>query len=83
MSLSFVTRVGMNAHKNSIRMAALLPYWASPVGWRGNTAVVEAIRRLGRRLHRLGPGGAPCCDESGPTGYALQRQLRAALTGSP
>jgi len=74
------TWVGMDAHKNSIKVAALLPGQAEPVEWTEDTTT-EAVRRLGRRLQRLAPGEIRGCYEAGPTGYALQRQLRAAGIG--
>jgi len=71
------TWVGMDAHKNSIKVAALLPGQAEPVEWTEDTTA-EAVHRLARKLQRLGPGEVRCCYEAGPTGYALQRQLRGA-----
>jgi transposase len=67
----------MDAHKNSIKVAALVPGQAEPVEWSEDTTT-EAVRRLARKLQRQAPGGLSCCYEAGPTGYALQRQLRAA-----
>jgi transposase len=67
----------MDAHKDSIKMAAFLPERPEPVEWT-ETTTVEAIRRLARKLQREAPGEVHCCYEAGPTGYALQRQLRAA-----
>ena len=72
-----ITWVGMDAHKNSIRVAALLPGRSEAEEWQEQTTP-EAIRRLGRKLLRLAPGAVSCCYEAGPTGYALQRQLTAA-----
>jgi transposase len=73
-----ITWVGMDAHKNSIKVAALVPGQDEPVAW-SEVTTVDAIRRLARRLQRLSPAGeVRCCYEAGPTGYALQRQLRAA-----
>jgi len=70
-----ITWVGMDAHKNSIKVAAWVPGEAEPVEWTEDTTV-EAIRRLGRRLRRLAPGEVRACYyEAGPTGYALQRLL--------
>ena len=80
MSQNFITWVGMDAHKNSIKVAALLPERAEPVEWTEDTTP-EATRRLARRLQRLAPGEVRGCYEAGPTGYALQRQLRAAGVG--
>ncbi len=81
MSANAITWVGMDAHKNSIKVAACLPGAAELVEWTEDTTV-EAVRRLARRLQRLSPGAeVRCCYEAGPTGYALQRQLRAAGVG--
>ena len=75
-----ITWVGMDAHKNSIKVAAWVPGQPEPVEWAEDTTV-EAMRRLARRLQRLAPGEVRCCYEAGPTGYALQRQRRAAGVG--
>jgi transposase len=65
----------MDAHKNSIQVAALVPGQPEPVEWTEDTTP-EAIRRLGRKLQRLAPGlEVRCCYEAGPTGYALARML--------
>ena len=72
-----ITWVGLDAHKNSIAVAALFPDRPEPVEWT-ETTTVEAIRRLGRKLQREAPGEVRCCYEAGPTGYALHRQLEAA-----
>ncbi len=77
MSPNSITWVGMDAHKNWIKVAALLPGQADPVEW-SEVTTAEAVRRMARRLQRLSPGGdVRCCSEAGPTGHALQRQLRA------
>jgi transposase len=68
----------MDAHQNSIKVAAWLASQSEPVEWTED-ATVAAVGRLARRLQRLSPGGeVRACYEAGPTGYALQRQLRAA-----
>jgi transposase len=68
----------MDAHKNSIKVAALVPGQDEPVEW-SEVTTADAIQRLARRLQRLSPEGeVRCCYEAGPTGYALQRRLRAA-----
>jgi transposase len=72
--------VGMDAHKNSIKVAGFIPGQTESIEWTEDTTP-EAIRRLSRRLQRLAPGEVRCCYEAGPTGYALQRQLRAAGIG--
>jgi len=72
------TFVGLDAHKDSIVVAMLLPGSVHPVEWQ---LVNEpgAVHRLARKLERVGgPGGARCCYEAGPGGYVLQRQLVAA-----
>ena len=76
MSANGITWVGMDAHKNSIKIAALFPGRPEPVEWT-ETTTLEAIRRLGRRLQREAPGEVRCCYEAGPTGYSLHRQLEA------
>jgi transposase len=77
VSANAITWVGMDAHKNSIKVALFVPEQEAPVEWSEDTTA-EAVRRLARRLQRLAPGEVRCCYEAGPTGYALQRQLRAA-----
>jgi len=77
VSAEHITWVGMDAHKNSIKVAVLFPDRPEPVEWQEATTV-EAIRRLARKLQRVALGEVRCCYEAGPTGYALQRQLRAA-----
>jgi hypothetical protein len=79
----------MDAHKNSITVAAWLPEQAEPVEWTEDTTA-EAIRRLGRKLRRLAPGEVRACYEAGPTGYGLQRSayrvsssLRVAVNSTP
>jgi len=71
-----ITWVGMDVHKNSIKVAALVSGQVEPVEW-SEVTTVEAIRRLARRLQRLASGEVRCCYEAGPTGYALHRQLTA------
>ena len=80
MDTNPITWVGMDAHKNSIAVAALMPGRPEPVEWQEATTT-EAIVRLGRKLLRGAPGPVQCCYEAGPTGYALQRQLRQAGVG--
>ena len=76
MSPNSITWVGMDAHKNSIAVAAWLPERPEVVEWTEATTP-EAIRRLARKLRREAPGEVRCCYEAGPTGYALQRLLEA------
>ena len=75
-----ITWVGMDAHKNSIAVAALFPDRLESVEWTEATTP-EAIRRLARKLRREAPGEVRCCYEAGPTGYALHRQLDVFAVG--
>jgi transposase len=67
----------MDAHKDSIKVAALPPDCSELVEWT-ETTTPEGVRRLARRLQRWGADEVRACYEAGPTGYALQRHLRAA-----
>jgi len=69
--------VGLDAHKDSINVAA----------FRGGELVLEvvvaneprAVRRLSKRLLKLATGGeVRCCYEAGPCGFILKRQLEDA-----
>lgn len=81
MTTNLITWVGLDAHKNSLKVAVLVPGQSEAVEW-SEVTTAEAVRRLARRLQRLSPNGTVrCCYEAGPTGYALQRQLRAAGVG--
>lgn len=80
MDSNSITWVGMDAHKNSIKVAVLVEGQPEPLEWVEDTTL-EAIRRLGRRLQRLSPGEVRSCYEAGPTGYGLQRQLRSLGVG--
>lgn len=77
MSPNTITWVGMDAHKNSIKVAAWPPGQVEPVEWTEDTTT-DAIRRMARRLQRLAPGEVRACYEAGPLGYGLQRLLRLA-----
>ena len=57
VSAESITWVGMDAHKNSIKVAALVPGQAEPVEWSEDTTT-EAVQRLARKLQRQAPGGA-------------------------
>ena len=81
MSANPITWVGMDAHKNSIKVAAWLPGQADPVEWTEDTTA-EAIRRLGRRLRRLAPGEVRACYEAGPTGGWCRARTPAASASS-
>jgi transposase len=72
-----ITYVGIDAHKKDLFIAMLVGNQATPVAW---TAPNEpnAVRRLVRKLEREAPGRVRACDEAGPCGYALQRQMTTA-----
>ena len=76
MNTQDTTWVGLDAHKNSIAVAAFAPEAAEPEVWQ-EPHERRAVERMVRKLRRLGAGPVRCCYEAGPTGYALQRQLRA------
>ena len=62
MSANGITWVGMDAHKNSIKVAAWLPGQAEPIEWTEDTTA-EAVQRLAHRRHgarvvRVRVGGA-------------------------
>jgi hypothetical protein len=71
------TFVGLDAHKDTIVVAMLLPGVVPPVEWK----IVDeagAVRRLARKLQREARGHIHCGYEAGPCGYVLQRQLESA-----
>jgi transposase len=71
-----ITFVGLDAHKNTIVVAMLLPGEKQPEEWR-IAHEPKALRRLVAKLKRSAVGGIRCCYEAGPCGYALQRRLEA------
>jgi transposase len=70
------TYVGLDVHKRTVAVAVLLPGRAEPVEWQ-ETNDATVARRLARRILREASGPVVCCYEAGPTGYVLQRRLRA------
>jgi len=70
-----ITYVGMDVHRKDIAVAMLVPGTGGPLEWRVANAPT-AVRRLARKLQREGGGPVHCVYEAGPSGYALQRQLR-------
>jgi len=70
------TFVGLDAHKNTIVVAMLLPDQRQPQEWR-IAHEPKALRRLAQKLKREAVGDIRCCYEAGPCGYALQRRLEA------
>ena len=71
-----ITFVGLDAHKNSIAVAMLLPGEKRPIEWQISNTPGE-IKKLSRKLKRGAPGEIRSCYEAGPTGYGLQRALEA------
>lgn len=70
-----ITCVGLDAHKESIQVAMLVPGRSEPVEWQlANEA--QAVRRLAKKLLRDAAEDVVCCYEAGPCGYALQRQIQ-------
>jgi transposase len=69
-----ITDVGIDAHKKDLQVAVLTGDATTPITW---TVANEprAIERLRRKLERESAGPVRCCDEAGPCGYALRRQL--------
>ena len=70
------TYVGLDAHKEMIHAAILLPGSEKALEESfANTS--EVVRRFVRRLKKRAPGEVVCCYEAGPLGYSLQRALIA------
>jgi transposase len=69
-----ITDIGLDAHKERIHAAILLPGQANPiVDSFANTS--EAIRRFVRRVQKQAPGPITSCYEAGVLGFGLQRTL--------
>jgi hypothetical protein len=60
VSSNGITWVGLDAHKNSIHVAMLLPGRVEPVCWQ-EANEETAVRRLARRLNREAPGEVRAC----------------------
>jgi transposase len=68
------TFVGLDAHKDWISVALLVPGRETAVEWRiPNEA--GALKKMLRRVAQESPGAVRFCYEAGPCGYALQRQI--------
>lgn len=74
--MTTTTHVGLDAHKDTIYVAMLLPGRKTPVEWQLPNGS-QAARKLARKLEREAQGEVHACYEAGPCGYALQRQLQA------
>jgi len=73
-----ITFVGLDAHKVSISVAALLPGTTKPQEWQLANEKA-AVRRMVKKAQRLSPDSElRFCYEAGPCGYALQRWIQEA-----
>lgn len=72
--MTTTTHVGIDAHKDTLYVAMLLPGRKTPVEWQLPNGT-HAARKLTRKLEREAQGEVHACYEAGPCGYALQRQL--------
>lgn len=70
------TFVGLDAHKQWISVAMLLPGRETAIDWQVPNEPA-AIRKMLRRIEGEAPGEVRFCYEAGPCGYALQRQITA------
>lgn len=69
-----ITHVGVDAHKETLVAAKLMPGEDEPVVWEiPHTA--KQIEKLVRKLKKEAPGEVEVCYEAGPCGYALQRRI--------
>jgi len=69
-----ITDIGLDAHKERIHAAILLPGQENPIVTSfANTS--EAIRRFVRRVQKQAPGPITSCYEAGVLGFGLQRTL--------
>jgi len=68
------TYIGLDAHKRRHRVAVLLPGEKTFEEWEiPNEA--RSIKRMVKKVIKMGPRGVCFCYEAGPCGYALQRQI--------
>lgn len=69
------TFVGIDAHKDSLRVAMLLPEDKEPSAEWELKNDLDGHRRLVKKLKKDGVGRIVCGYEAGPTGYTLRRYL--------
>jgi transposase len=65
----------LDAHKETISVAMLLPGQVAPVEWTCDNEKAS-VRRMLRKVQRQDAGEVRFCYEAGPCGYALQRWIR-------
>jgi len=65
-----ITFVGLDAHKEWISVAMLLPGRETAIEWQVPNEAA-AIRKMLRRIEREALGEVRYCYEAGPCGYAL------------
>jgi transposase len=70
-----ISHVGLDVHKKSIQVWALLPGGELLEARTANDG--RGRRRLIRKLRREAPGEIVACYEAGPCGYVLQREMEA------
>jgi transposase len=75
MEKGTTTFVGLDAHKESISVAMLLPREEQAVEWQC-TNERASVRRMVKKVLRQAPCEVRFCYEAGPCGYALQRWIR-------
>ena len=73
-----ITWVGLDAHKQFIQVAVLVPGRSGFSEWRVDRPDKAAAARLAKKLVALAPGEVRCCYEAGPCGYWLKRQMEAS-----
>jgi transposase len=69
-----ILHVGLDAHLESITVAALRPGSIKCEVWQVANEPAT-IRRMVRKFEKFGADQIRCCYEAGPGGYVLQRQL--------
>lgn len=76
MEKDSTTYVGLDVHKKTIQVLAMLPEGEFIETKAANDA--RGRRRLMRKLEREAPGEIIACYEAGPCGYVLQREMEEA-----
>lgn len=69
-----VSYVGLDAHRSTIAVAMLLPGQRNAIEWEVENEA-QSLRRLAKKILKLGEGEVRACYEAGPVGFALKREL--------